>query len=105
MLSIGIYRFYIPHIYYLLPFLTHFKTAFNNVEAPPAYDADTNDVVAHPMAHPVAVVHPVAMPPVTQAPSMSAYVLPNDLNFTPSINGRNGWNFESFYEISEEVSP
>jgi hypothetical protein len=31
------------------------------------------------------------------------FVLPNDPSFTPSLNGRNGWNYENLYEVSTEV--
>ena len=69
---------------------------FNVVIQPPT----VNEVV-QPV---VAVVQPIIMPPVTQPPIRSNCVLPNNMNFTPSINGRNGWNFENFYDISAEVS-
>ena len=87
------------------------KTAFNNVEAPPLYDTDAYDVVVQPPADQpmtrtvtVTVAQPVVVPQVAQPPARPACVLPNDLHFTPSINGRNGWNFEMFYDISAEVS-
>jgi hypothetical protein len=56
------------------------------------------------MTQPVVAVQHVAMPPAAQASARPPCVLPNDMNFTPSINGRNGWDFENFYEISAEVS-
>jgi serine/threonine protein kinase len=40
---------------------------------------------------------------VPQPRARPAYVLPSDMSFTPSINGRNGWDSESFYEIDAEV--
>jgi hypothetical protein len=40
---------------------------------------------------------------VPQPRARPAYVLPSDMNFTPSINGRNGWDSEAFYEINAEV--
>jgi hypothetical protein len=57
------------------------------------------------------IEHSISEPSVTesalfvQRPSQSRppYILPNDPNFTPSINGRNGWRYENFYEISDEV--
>jgi hypothetical protein len=30
-------------------------------------------------------------------------VLPNQIDFHPSLNGRNGWRFENIYEVGEEV--
>ncbi len=59
------------------------------------------------MAQPVAVVQPngIIVPPVAQPPARPPCVLPNDPNFTTSMNGRNGWNFENFYDISAEVRP
>ena len=43
--------------------------------------------------------------PLGMHPTRPACYLPNDLNFTPSINGRNGWDFENIYDMSAEVSP
>ena len=93
------------HFQQLILSLNNIKTA--NVEGPRRIDGDTfDDVVAHPM-QPVAVVQPngVIVPPIAQPPARPPCVLPNNPNFTTSINGRNGWNFENFYDISEEVRP
>ena len=32
-------------------------------------------------------------------------VLPNDPNFTPSVNGRAGWSYDKIYELQHGVSP
>jgi hypothetical protein len=63
--------------------------------------------IAHPNV-PISVVkgcydEPRVRPEAHRQPTRPTFVTPNESNFSPSGNGRNGWKYDEIYEKREAV--